>query len=95
METVLEDDPVVQMITCLPGSLKKRGDAALAKAGFTPSQAVREVWSFAAQHADDPEAIRRYFRPDAVREKDEMFYVRSPSAPKASNVDRTCRGSRS
>ncbi len=51
-------------------SLKERGDAALAKAGFTPTSAVRAVWEFAADHEGEPEKVRRLLEPDAAGRED-------------------------
>lgn len=42
-------------------TLKERGDAALEHAGYTPSQAIRNLWDFAARNAHDPRAIRILF----------------------------------
>ena len=39
-------------------TLKERGDAALEHAGYTPSQAIRNLWDFAARNAHNPRAIR-------------------------------------
>lgn len=58
MDALLEKAPrAVQMNTRLDSLLKKQGDAALAAAGYSPSQAVRSLWSFAARHAAQPERI--------------------------------------
>lgn len=38
-------------------SLKERGDAALAAAGITPTQAVRSLWELAANNAKTPRKI--------------------------------------
>ena len=43
--------------------LKSQGDAALAAAGITPTQAVRALWELAAQHAEEPEAIEQALFP--------------------------------
>lgn len=50
--------------------LKSLGDAALAAAGLTPTQAVRAVWELAEKHADDPQGLRDLLLPDekAARE---------------------------
>lgn len=45
----------------MDSELKRAGDAALAKAGWTPTQAVRALWSFAAGHADDPDKVSSVF----------------------------------
>ena len=43
--------------------LKSSGDAALASAGLTPTQAVRSLWEFASLHASSPEDIVSFLRP--------------------------------
>lgn len=48
----------------IEASLKHAGDAALANAGFTPTQAVRAVWQLAADNADSPEVIIKALDPD-------------------------------
>lgn len=45
----------------MDSELKRAGDAALAKAGWTPTQAVRALWSFASKHASDPEKVASVF----------------------------------
>ncbi len=50
---------MVQMNTRIDADLKRRGDEALERAGFTPSQAIRALWEYAANHTLDPQAIRR------------------------------------
>lgn len=47
-----------QMNVRMDRDTKERGDQALAAAGFTPSDAVRKVWEFAAANACEPQAIR-------------------------------------
>lgn len=49
----------VQMNTRISRSLKESGDAAFKRAGYSPSQAVRKLWEFAALHQHNPEAIRK------------------------------------
>ena len=46
---------MAQMNTRISRSLKERGDAALEKAGMTPSQAVRKLWDFAARNSHNPQ----------------------------------------
>ncbi|NWM98589.1 type II toxin-antitoxin system RelB/DinJ family antitoxin, partial [Escherichia coli] len=41
----------------LDADLKRSGDAALSRAGMTPSQAVRALWQLAASLADRPGAL--------------------------------------
>lgn len=47
-----------QMNLRIDAQVKERGDAALAEAGYTPSRTVRAIWTFAAEHACDPHAIK-------------------------------------
>ena len=54
---------VVQMNTRIDRALKERGDEALARAGYSPSHAVRKLWERAAAHAQDPRAIRELLDP--------------------------------
>lgn len=51
--------------------LKARGDAALLDAGFSPTQAIRALWDFAAGHADNPHAIARVLLPEQASAEDE------------------------
>ncbi|MBR2834829.1 MAG: hypothetical protein IKE43_03830 [Coriobacteriales bacterium] len=44
----------MQMNVRIDSSLKYRGDAVLAKAGYSPSAAVRAVWQFAADNERNP-----------------------------------------
>lgn len=50
----------VQMNIRLNKELKDRGDEAFANAGYSPSEAVRDLWSFAARHQESPQAIRQH-----------------------------------
>ena len=45
---------MAQMNTRIDAEVKERGDAVLAQAGYSSSQAVRAIWSFAASHAHEP-----------------------------------------
>lgn len=47
----------VQLNTRISADLKEQGDQALARAGYTPSQAVRALWEFATRHAHEPSAV--------------------------------------
>lgn len=62
MEATVEHpkSELTQMNTRIDRTLKERGDAALARAGFTPSQAVRALWKFAAEH--EPKEIEVLLR---------------------------------
>lgn len=48
---------MTQMNTRIERDLKQRGDAALARAGFSPSEAVRALWTFAAAHESEPHVV--------------------------------------
>ena len=57
----------------IDAELKDAGDAALAAAGLTPTQAVRMLWSLAARYRDEPERLREALDPDsAAPSADEM-----------------------
>lgn len=62
---------MVQMNTRISRSLKERGDAALERAGYTPSQAVRKLWDYAAKNAHNPRAIQNLFDAEDEAEKRE------------------------
>lgn len=50
----------------IDADLKAAGDAGLAAAGYTPSQAVRILWALAAKYRDNPRQLRRVLEPDAA-----------------------------
>ncbi len=49
--------------------LKERGDAALERAGYSPSQAIRNLWELAANNASNPRAIQNLFEEEKTAEK--------------------------
>lgn len=49
---------IAQVNARIDASLKTAGDAALAKAGLTPTKAIRALWQRFAGLADRPEKIR-------------------------------------
>lgn len=51
--------------------LKARGDEALSEAGFTPSAAVRALWSLAVAHRKDPDGLRAVLLPEGGRDNNE------------------------
>ena len=51
----------------LDADLKGSGDAALSRAGMTPSQAVRALWQLAASLADRPGALEDILLPSRAR----------------------------
>ena len=52
------DAAIAQVNARIDASLKTAGDAALAKAGLTPTKAIRGLWQRFAELADRPEKIR-------------------------------------
>ena len=57
-KTVARGSRQVQMNTRIDEGLKERGDAALHRLGYSPSEAVRGLWRYAVERQDDPDAIR-------------------------------------
>ena len=47
-----------QVTAHIDADLKKAGDAGLAEAGYTPTQAIGALWDLARRYRDDPEKIR-------------------------------------
>ena len=47
--------------------LEGDGDAALAAAGLTPTQAVRMLWSLAVRYQGEPEKLRAALDPDSAK----------------------------
>ena len=47
----------VQMNTRIDAGLKSRGDRVLAAMGITPSQAVRALWAYLAEHGRFPDQM--------------------------------------
>lgn len=58
---------MAQVNARIDASLKAAGDAALAKAGLTPTKAIRALWQRFAELADRPEKIR-----ELVESSDEL-----------------------
>ena len=58
---------IAQVNARIDASLKAAGDAALAKAGLTPTKAIRALWQRFAELADRPEKIR-----ELVESSDEL-----------------------
>ncbi len=55
----LSRSKTVQMNVRIDEKTKEAGDVAFARVGLTPSQAVRLLWDYAAQHVNDPEACKQ------------------------------------
>ena len=60
MPTTVEHPKTAQMNFRLDPEVKKQGDAALAAAGYTPSEAARGLWEVAASGRYRPELIRAF-----------------------------------
>jgi len=52
----------VQMNTRIDGDLKAEGDAVFAELGYSPSEAVRLVWGFAARNKHDRQKLSDMLR---------------------------------
>ena len=52
------DTTLAQINARIDSNLKVSGDAALAKAGFTPTKAIRSMWGLFSSLADRPDKIR-------------------------------------
>lgn len=55
-----------QMNIRMDTTLKAEGDAVLAAAGFSPSQAVRALWELALSYKDKPEELVAVLEPSKV-----------------------------
>lgn len=64
-------------------ALKERGDAALERAGYSPSQAIRKLWDFAARNAHSPHVIQAFFDTKDEAEEREAKERRSEEERKA------------
>ncbi len=74
----------------LDADLKRSGDAALSRAGMTPSQAVRALWQLAASLADRPGALEDILLP-VVPGRNSASAKRPPNANSNSSIkDRSC-----
>ena len=67
---VMERTANAQINARIPAELKSRGDAGLARAGLTPTQAVRALWDLAANNVDKPEVLERTLFPEQVASSD-------------------------
>ena len=57
--SVLSDTALsTQMNTRIERALKMQGDAVLERLGISPSQAIRSLWSYLANHDDIPEYMK-------------------------------------
>ena len=53
---------MTQMNVRLETSLKTQGDAALAHAGYSPSQAARKLWALAAKLRHNPNCYKIFLK---------------------------------
>ena len=51
-------------------SCKASGDAGLAAAGLSPSQAIRALWELAGRNVETPEAITDALFPDRQKQRE-------------------------
>lgn len=66
------DTVVAQVNARIDIDLKAAGDAALARAGLTPTKAIRALWQRFAELADHPEKIRELVEPHGELGPDEQ-----------------------
>lgn len=72
-QSTLQKPRQAQVNARIDAELKEAGDAALAAAGLTPTQAVRMLWSLAVRYQDEPERLHEALDPDsAAPSADEM-----------------------
>ena len=79
----------VQINARISRPLKERGDAALERAGYSPSQAIRKLWDFAANNAHNPRAIQSMFGAEeesALRDAEEERARRREVVMKSANI---------
>ena len=56
----MEAGALTQMNVRMGAHLKQTGDDALSSIGFTPTQAVRALWKYAAQRGEALEEVKRF-----------------------------------
>lgn len=81
--------PATQMNLRIDAHIKERGDAALAEAGYSPSQAVRVIWEFAASHVYDSAAVKEFLQQAEVRQdpdRDARIKARMDALEQAMNL---------
>lgn len=72
----------MQMNIRIDERIKEQGDAALAQAGYSPSQTIRTVWTFAASHAHEPHKVKNFLQSTAS-EHDSDSSIRIKTKQKA------------
>ncbi len=72
---------MVQINTRVPAEPKEQGDLALARAGYTPAQAVRALWGDAVVHIHEPQAIhqRAVKRTRSLKIRRQLRAIHSPN----------------
>lgn len=56
----MKTEAITQMNVRIGSQLKQAGDDALSSIGFTPTQAVRALWKYAAQRGEALEEVKRF-----------------------------------
>lgn len=69
--------PIAQVNARVDADLKEQGDAALERAGFTPTTAIRALWRLAIQLDNQPGALADLLEPDRARATDEELAERA------------------
>ena len=59
-EAKVETKPFTQMNVRIGAQVKQTGDEALSSIGFTPTQAVRALWTYAAQRGKALEEVKQF-----------------------------------
>ena len=78
----------VQINTRVPAELKEQGDLALARAGYTPAQAVRALWEYAVVHIHEPQAIRNMLQEGSAEPEDPTAVESNPFTAHAALCER-------
>lgn len=73
----------------IDSKLKTEGDKALAKAGFTPTQAIRKLWELAAHHASEPEVLLSVLEPEQASHTDDARAEHRRQVEEALNAGET------
>lgn len=61
--------PATQMNTRIDEALKRSGDEVLAKCGYSPSQAIRALWTYVVQANDVPSFMKEWRRNEFEAER--------------------------
>lgn len=61
--------PSTQMNTRIDEALKREGDDVLARCGYSPSQAIRALWTYLVQAGDVPSFMKEWHRSEFEAER--------------------------